>query len=425
MINSVRYSFFAIFLLFLAVFIAHRTYSQTLAIENSVKYLDTKTATVVGAGGLIMKTKDGGANWFVETSPTTNELRSLDFADAYHSVIVGELGTILVANSFGSGWEIRNSGISCDLNSVQGLSPSEWVACGNDGTIIKSYDEGQSWSRKNSGTSAALKDAKFVDSFNGLIIGANGTLLRTNNSGENWVSVNMGIGNQLLNAIDMLNINQGIVVGNNGLIMLTFDGGTTWFAPLTTPQSDNIYDVKYLSDSIAIAAGANGLILKSSNAGLTWTRIELSFISSNIDLKCVNFANALMGISVGEEGTKIYTIDGGNTWSDSPLRLGNSVLESVSGTMMNKVQLIQNYPNPFNPMTTITYSLPFDSKVTIKIYDIAGKEVSELANGFQNSGNHSLVLDASNLASGVYFYRLTVNNGSHDICKSMKMLLNK
>ncbi len=68
--------------------------------------------------------------------------------------------------------------------------------------------------------------------------------------------------------------------------------------------------------------------------------------------------------------------------------------------------LNQNYPNPFNPSTKIEYQLPMDSKVTLKIYDILGKEVAALVNEFQPAGFKEIEFNSSGLASGIYFYRI-------------------
>ncbi len=73
-------------------------------------------------------------------------------------------------------------------------------------------------------------------------------------------------------------------------------------------------------------------------------------------------------------------------------------------------QLLQNYPNPFNPTTTIKFSLPVSGFVSLKIFDITGRQVNSLFNGFMNGGTYSTRFDAYSLASGTYFYSLVVND---------------
>jgi len=82
--------------------------------------------------------------------------------------------------------------------------------------------------------------------------------------------------------------------------------------------------------------------------------------------------------------------------------------------------LRMNFPNPFNPITTIKYDLSEDVHVTIKIYDILGREVMTLVDGFQEAGYKSVTLDASTLPSGVYFYRMTA--GRYTDIKKMILL---
>ncbi len=74
--------------------------------------------------------------------------------------------------------------------------------------------------------------------------------------------------------------------------------------------------------------------------------------------------------------------------------------------MPNHFELYQNYPNPFNPSTTISFSLPYAQNAELKIFDIYGKKVTVLVEGFLSTGLHTIKYTAGNLASGIYFYRL-------------------
>ena len=83
--------------------------------------------------------------------------------------------------------------------------------------------------------------------------------------------------------------------------------------------------------------------------------------------------------------------------------------------------LSQNYPNPFNPSTTIAYSIPKDGLVTLKVYDILGKEVVTLINELQTAGTKNITYDASELSSGVYYYQLV----SGEFTSTKKLILMK
>jgi len=89
--------------------------------------------------------------------------------------------------------------------------------------------------------------------------------------------------------------------------------------------------------------------------------------------------------------------------------------------VVNSFNLEQNYPNPFNPSTTINYSLASEEHVSLKVFDIMGREVAELVNEDQAAGTYSLDFDASSLASGMYFYKISAGN----FISSKKMVLLK
>ncbi len=86
-----------------------------------------------------------------------------------------------------------------------------------------------------------------------------------------------------------------------------------------------------------------------------------------------------------------------------------------------KFELSQNYPNPFNPVTRIDFSIPLDSRASLKIYDITGKEIKTLFNEYKQAGYYEITYDASSLTSGIYFYNLKTDYAA----ETKKMLLLK
>ena len=81
----------------------------------------------------------------------------------------------------------------------------------------------------------------------------------------------------------------------------------------------------------------------------------------------------------------------------------------VEIAMPRELTLSQNYPNPFNPSTVISYQLPVSSFVTLKVYDVLGREVATLVNEVKEAGNYSVQFDGSKFSSGIYFSRLEFN----------------
>jgi hypothetical protein len=81
----------------------------------------------------------------------------------------------------------------------------------------------------------------------------------------------------------------------------------------------------------------------------------------------------------------------------------------------------QNYPNPFNPSTTISFSVPTRSFVSVKVFDSLGREVRDLVSEIQEQGRHAVNFDASTLPSGMYVYKLSSGN----FTQAKKMLMVK
>ncbi len=103
----------------------------------------------------------------------------------------------------------------------------------------------------------------------------------------------------------------------------------------------------------------------------------------------------------------------------------NSPSEVIIGTPKS-AELFQNYPNPSNPTSKVDFQIPFSSKVSLKVYDVSGKEVASIVDKELEAGFYTEVFNGSNLASGVYFYRLiTSSNDGNSFTKTMKLILIK
>ncbi len=96
-------------------------------------------------------------------------------------------------------------------------------------------------------------------------------------------------------------------------------------------------------------------------------------------------------------------------------------IQNISSELPERFELFQNYPNPFNPATTIIVSIPKESEITLKIYDITGKEVSSLADGILKAGLYKFTFNATELPSGIYFYNLQTDG----FTETKKMVLIK
>ncbi|MBU2445520.1 MAG: T9SS type A sorting domain-containing protein, partial [Bacteroidetes bacterium] len=107
--------------------------------------------------------------------------------------------------------------------------------------------------------------------------------------------------------------------------------------------------------------------------------------------------------------------------------------KSKENKLPNKYELLGNYPNPFNPATTISYALPYESKVEIVIYDLLGKKIKHFLWDSQTSGYHVAIWDGKNedgsqVSSGIYIYRIkaiSIESKSETFEASSKLILMK
>jgi len=157
---------------------------------------------------------------------------------------------------------------------------------------------------------------------------------------------------------------------------------------------------------------------EKKGAELTWGKVGHVAGNGNSN-NAINYSFEDKKVASGKYAYRLKQIDFNGNYHY--YQLANEVEVGVP----KEFNLSQNYPNPFNPSTKVDYSLPFDSKVDIRIFDMTGREVMVLENATQTAGYHTLLFNASALSSGTYFYRIIANGGNQQFVKTLKMTLVK
>jgi hypothetical protein len=147
----------------------------------------------------------------------------------------------------------------------------------------------------------------------------------------------------------------------------------------------------------------------------SWTDlVELNFVSSN------EVPNNAILWKINDKFWHVYDSDNSTTWDNGNFDLVTSIEnENQSGSNIS-YQLCQNFPNPFNPTTAIQYYLPERNTIKLVIYNTIGQEVAVIVDGVKEAGTYNIDFNASELPSGIYFYRLQA--GSFIQTKKMVLL---
>lgn len=222
------------------------------------------------------------------------------------------------------------------------------------------------------------------------------------------------------------------VVSEDGSVVAVFyvapeyDGGTLQLYPGdggSTSTETYYTDVKYaVSADGGVTFGAPEVAAGTPQAQETFPAVYDYLIDEGDDNWTAHFmffTDVIPGVSLFDENSESEE----SFWSYETVTFSATPTTSVNDNeeLATTFSLEQNYPNPFNPSTTIKYSVPQVSEVSLKVYDVLGKEVATLVDAQQAQGTYQVNFDASNLASGMYIY--TIKAGS--FVSSKKMLLMK
>lgn len=365
------------------------------------------------------------------------------------NVFVGTDSGIFVSSNNGASWTEANSGLTSTNVPSLAANGSVIFAGTHDG-VFSSSNDGTSWNPVNSGpiqnTDAASLVFKGSDLFAGTF--GNGVFLSTD-SGATWRQLNSGLTDIYVFCLAVSGGN--VLAGTEAGVFLSTDNGASWNGLLQGPWGYNVRAFAVLGSNVYAGVDANdgsNSIYRSTDNGASWTILGGS--PSNTTTYC--FAVSGTDVFAGGDGGLHLSTDNGTTWqqasttefpetvvsslvvSDTNLFAGTALFPPIGVFRRPLAQMItgveergiataaafslsQNYPNPFNPSTVITYQLPVDSHMTLKVYDVLGREVRTLVNERQHAGQHSVTFDAAGLPSGVYLYRLSA--GSYNAARKL------
>jgi photosystem II stability/assembly factor-like uncharacterized protein len=319
--------------------------SRTISISDrfyDVQALSADHAVVIGYGGKILTTTDGGFTWSQTKVPGDRALYRLRFADANNGWISGQEGLILHTVDGGKTWQRQKSGTDVYLFSLYFVDSRHGWAVGDKSILLETRDGGANWSLHKIISAAAktmspeeaiasqdpvLYDVQFLDAKTGWVVGEFGKIYHTTDGGQTWSEQEESLlGAEVLDILDiptffgvhMIDAQHGVAAGLDGKIARTTDG-TTWKfekMKLAYPIVDPLFNPMLFPDNTGWAIGAAGEVVRLATPGGEWQRAKLG-MEVVTWLRGMSWIDKQNGWIVGGFGLILHTKDGGQTWIPS------------------------------------------------------------------------------------------------------------
>jgi len=297
-----------------------------------------------------------------------------------------------------------------------------WIDGDEYNELLKTTDGGISWEILNPfGSLRDVGNIFFFDSLTGWITvysevpyHLTPSISHTSNGGVDWVTQYTGQPDTRINGVFFISHTRGWAVSNSGLLLKTTNGGITWEQYYLQTNQD-LAQVFFIDEQKGwISSGQPSYpdsILVTTDGGITWNRAGFG-----VNITSFKFIDELNGFALAR-WSLLASTDGGYTWTNNII-LSNQ--ETENSSVINQFSLSQNYPNPFNPTTSLQYTVGSLQFVTIKVYDLLGREIATLINEEKPAGEYEVEFDGSGLTSGIYFYRIQA--GSYSETRKMVLL---
>jgi photosystem II stability/assembly factor-like uncharacterized protein len=406
---------------------------------------------------LLMLAINGLAQWTrIETSP---DQVVLDITEDNGVLYIGVNRTgAFKSTDHGETWDPINSGlVELEARSIYKILISGdtlWAA--TDDGIYRSENGGENWNKRSNGIPVAggalFEHTQSLFDYNGsLFTGAWTGIYKSDDRGENWYPVNT----------ETSGVGPRHFMEHHGILFAARESNNTPYAYRSTTNGESwtpyntlgFPSFSFYSDGDNLWCGSIVGVWLSTDDGQTWEQkneglppdpynscvLRLNgymitsqqvafdsavFVSSDEGEHWENFSEGIESVYHVEklfvhENFLLAGTNDGLFRRDTAITVPNAVDPVVQTP--ESPQLLESYPNPFNATTTLAYHLPASGLVSLRIFDLLGREVAVLKDGFVSSGNYQATFNGDNLSSGIYFARLEAGAFS----QTMKMVLLK
>jgi photosystem II stability/assembly factor-like uncharacterized protein len=328
-----------------------------------------------------------------------------------------------------------------------GFKSPNYIFAGTVGwRVYCSTDDGVSWTELSLGLQPSQEVKTFTSDSSGYVFAGTfqGGIYRSSDNGDNWIQVNNGLGNLTVRCIVTSSFDD-VIAGTDAGIYSSSNHGDSW-SRIGDSVIGFVQTIQTFPPNIILIGTYLNGIYRSTNNGATWVQINSGLTNLNVrSIICISSKTFFAGTA----GGVFLSADSGNSWIPTNAGLTNTGINSLayepggtiyvgtwgdgvfrstqivsnvrefSASLPISYMLKQNYPNPFNPSTELSFVIGYlparrnhaerdagGSFVTLKVYDILGREIATLVNERKQAGEYKVTWNAEGVPSGVYFYRI-------------------